>query len=107
MVGVTREASWDFLHVNCRQLSKLVVVSLRVYIKNYHKFTREKQLELINSLINLDKNFLASHFNKFFLIFSESLSLTSPPAGKTHRQMKNLILAAAEKSDKLGACKIR
>ncbi|KNZ47326.1 hypothetical protein VP01_64g2 [Puccinia sorghi] len=22
MVGVTREASWDFLHVNCRQLSK-------------------------------------------------------------------------------------
>ncbi|KNZ46390.1 uncharacterized protein VP01_730g6 [Puccinia sorghi] len=87
--------------------------------KNFHKSTRAKQLELINSLIHLDNNLSAAHFNKFFSIISQLSSLgvsfspvaeglllqalTSPPAGTTRTQINNLIMAAAEKSDELGA----
>ncbi|KNZ61127.1 uncharacterized protein VP01_14496g1, partial [Puccinia sorghi] len=82
--------------------------------KNFHKSTRAKQLELMNSLVHLDTSFSASHFNSFFSIISELSglgvsftpitqglllqALNSPPSGTTRTQMNNLILAAAEKS---------
>ncbi|KNZ54568.1 uncharacterized protein VP01_2911g1 [Puccinia sorghi] len=91
--------------------------------KNFHKSTWARQLELINSLIHLDNNLSPAHFNQFFAIMSQLSSLgvlipsvaqglflqalTSPPAGTTHTQMNNLILAAAEKSDELGAWDIQ
>ncbi|KNZ50657.1 uncharacterized protein VP01_4306g2 [Puccinia sorghi] len=99
--------------------SDLALDAFQTLKKNFHKSNQAKQLELINLLIHLNKNLSAAHFNKFFSIISQLSSLgvsfspvaqglflqvlTSPPAGTTRTQMKNLILAAAEKSDELGA----
>ncbi|KNZ51854.1 uncharacterized protein VP01_3784g2, partial [Puccinia sorghi] len=80
--------------------------SFRTIKKNFHKSTRARQLELINSLIHLDKNLSPAHFNQFFVIMLQLSSLgvliPSVAQGTTHKQMNNLILAAAEKLDELG-----
>ncbi|OAV85081.1 hypothetical protein PTTG_30807, partial [Puccinia triticina 1-1 BBBD Race 1] len=85
--------------------------------KNFHKSTRARQLELINSLIRMEGQCSPTHFNQFFATFSELSALgidialevqglflqalTSPPTGTSRTQLNNLILAATEKTDEV------
>ncbi|KNZ57323.1 uncharacterized protein VP01_2189g2 [Puccinia sorghi] len=120
---------WSFLHVLKFSIALDVqpilkdadsaLDALKTLKKNFHKSTRVRQLELINSLLHLDDKMSASHFNSFFSIMSQLSSigvdlsplvqglllqtLTAPPPGTSKTHLNNLILAAAEKSDdKLG-----
>ncbi|OAV85581.1 hypothetical protein PTTG_30416, partial [Puccinia triticina 1-1 BBBD Race 1] len=67
--------------------------------KNFHKLTRARQLELINSLIWMEELSalgidIAPEVQGLFL-----QALTSPPTGTSRTQLNNLILAATEKTD--------